>query len=69
MRLKGKPSHATMHDDIRLENGVTALPSTSRGEGAWKDIHVTREFEQRSVNEGRMSDDSQKDLYTGFAKK
>jgi hypothetical protein len=70
MRLKGKPSHSTMNEDIRLEHDITALPSAYRqhSQEAWKEIHVTRDFEQRSVNEGRLSDDSQKDLYTGFPK-
>jgi hypothetical protein len=68
MRLKGKPSQSTMSDDIHLERGVTALPQANRqySQEHWKEIHVTRDFEQRSVNEGRSSDDSQKDLYAGF---
>jgi hypothetical protein len=70
MRLKGKPSQSTMSDDIRLEHSVTALPQAygQPGHESWKEIHVTRDFEQRSVNEGRPSDDSQKDLYSGFPK-
>jgi hypothetical protein len=70
MRLKGKPSQSTMNDDVRLEHGITALPHAHRQSNHenWKEIHVTHDFEQRSVNEGRMSDDSQKDLYTGFPK-
>jgi hypothetical protein len=57
-----------MKEDIRLEQGITALPNAYKQNGAWKEIHVTRDFEQRSVNERRLSDDSQKDLYTGFPK-
>jgi hypothetical protein len=71
MRLKGKPSHATINEDIRLKHDITALPHAYRphSQEAWKEIHVTRDFEQRSVNEGRVSDDSQKDLYSGFPKR
>lgn len=53
-----------MNEDI----AITALPNAYRHSEAWKEIHVTRDFEQRSVNEGRLSDDSQKDLYNGFPK-
>jgi len=66
MRLKGKPSQATMKDEILLEHGITTVPNSYRGD-KWKEIHITRDFEQRSVN-GRMSDDSQKDLYQGYPK-
>jgi hypothetical protein len=70
MRLKGKPSQSTMGEEIRLERSVTALPQAYRQphHESWKEIHVTHDFEQRSVNEGRLSDDSQKDLYNGFPK-
>ncbi|KAH7389433.1 hypothetical protein DE146DRAFT_162982 [Phaeosphaeria sp. MPI-PUGE-AT-0046c] len=70
MKLKGRPSQSTMNDDVHLEQGVTALPHAYRQDSAdpWKEIHVTRDFEQRSVNEGRNSDDSQKDLYPNFPK-
>lgn len=59
-----------MNDDVRLEHGITALPHAYRQDSAdaWKEIHVTKDFEQRSVNEERTSDDSQKDLYAGFPK-
>lgn len=62
-----------MKDEILLEHGITALPNAHRGDGAdaWKEIHVTRDFEQRSVRskgEERLSDDSQKDLYQGYPK-
>lgn len=69
MKLKTRPSQSTMTDD-NLERGITALPASHQkhGNDAWKEIHVTRDFEQRSVNEGRSSDDSQKDLYAGFGK-
>jgi hypothetical protein len=70
MRLKGKPSQSTMDDEVRLEHGITALPNAyreSRRDG-WKDIHVTHDFEQSSVKEGRRSDASRKDLYGGFPK-
>jgi hypothetical protein len=68
MKLKTRPSQSTMTDDVNLERGITALPASHRRGEAWKEIHVTRDFEQRSVNEGRSSDDSQKDLYAGFGK-
>jgi hypothetical protein len=59
-----------MNDEVRLEHGITALPHAHRqsSQEHWKEIHVTHDFEQRSVNEGRMSDASQKDLYGGFPK-
>jgi hypothetical protein len=70
MRLKARPSQSTMNDDVRLERGITALPNSHRQHNnePWKEIHVTRDFEQRSVSESRVSDDSQRDLYAGFAK-
>ncbi|KAH4107913.1 hypothetical protein HBI80_129120 [Parastagonospora nodorum] len=63
-RLKGKNSQSTMNEEI----AIAALPNAYRHGEAWKEIHVTRDFEQRSVNERRLSDDSQKDLYNGFPK-
>jgi hypothetical protein len=64
MRLKGKPSQRTMIENIDLEPGVAALPYAEMHLG---EIHVTRDFEQRSANEGRPSDsDSQKDLFTAY---
>jgi hypothetical protein len=70
MRLKGKPSHSTMDDEVRLEHGITALPNAHRESRRddWKDIHVTHDFEQSSMKDGRRSDDSRKDLYDGFPK-
>jgi hypothetical protein len=70
MRLKGKPNQSTMSDDVRLEHGVTALPHAYRQSSHehWKEIHVTRDFEQSSMKEGRRSDDSQKALHNGFPK-
>lgn len=73
MKLHGKPSSTTMKDEILLEQGyahgnggVTALPSAYKGgmgPAAWKEIHVQRDFEQRSVNEERNSDDSRGGLF------
>jgi hypothetical protein len=70
MRLKGKPSQSTINNDIQLEHEITALSHAYRQSSNehWKEIHVTRDFEQRSFNEERTSDDSQKDLHTGFPK-
>ncbi|KAH8722918.1 hypothetical protein GQ44DRAFT_774445 [Phaeosphaeriaceae sp. PMI808] len=70
MRLEGKPSQSTIDDDIHLENGVTVSPNAYRQprHEEWKEIHVTRGFEQRSVNEGRPSDDRQRDLYSNLSK-
>jgi hypothetical protein len=67
MRLKGRPSQVTVgdRDEILLEHGVRRGLG-GKGEN-WKEIHVTRDFEQRSVS-GRVSDDSQKDLYWGHPK-
>lgn len=67
MRLHGKPSQNSMTED--LEHGMTALPDARHvRQDRWREIHVTKDFEQRSVNEGRSSDDSQKDLYTHFGR-
>lgn len=64
MRLKGKTSQSTFSGDIDLEPGVTALPHAARYHGQ---IHVTHEFDQRSVNDGRASEsDSQKDLFPKY---
>jgi hypothetical protein len=59
-----------MSDEVKLEHGITALPHAYRqpSHEHWKEIHVTHDFEQRSIKEGRRSDDSQKGLYTGFPK-
>lgn len=63
-----------MHDQILLEHGVTApahSQSNSLGHprtGDWKEIHVTRSFEQQSMNADRLSDDSRKGLESGFPK-
>ncbi|KAF2028470.1 hypothetical protein EK21DRAFT_113808 [Setomelanomma holmii] len=69
MRLNCKPSHSTMNEDVRLEHGITALPHTYQQRicGS-KEIHVGRDFEQRSLNEneGRVSGDSRKEFYSGW---
>lgn len=68
MRLKSKPSESTINNDIQLWHDITALPYVYRQSSHehWKEIHVIHDFEQRSMKEGRMSDGSQKDLYTGL---
>lgn len=66
MRLNGKPSNGNLTDDVQLEHGFTALPQAHRqpnGHERWKEIHVTQDFEQRSVDLGRESADSQKDFF------
>lgn len=52
MRLKAKPSHSTMNDDVYLESGVTAVPPIHRSadHDNWKEIHVTRGVEQCYTN-------------------
>jgi hypothetical protein len=59
-RLQAKPS---IGEDIRLEHGIREIPQVyeKRGQESWKEIHVMREFEQRSMN-GRGSGDSTTDL-------
>ncbi|KAL5120160.1 hypothetical protein ACEQ8H_001986 [Pleosporales sp. CAS-2024a] len=73
VRLRGEQQSLgrSMGDEYGLQNGraVTAVPDVYRGaRDTWKEIHVTRDFEQMSMNEGRMSDDSRKDLYAKFPK-
>jgi hypothetical protein len=67
-RLRAKQSQSTIGDEIRLERktmGVKEVDAMPRHE-SWKEIHVTRDFEQRSVNGVRGSEDSRKELYSGF---
>lgn len=65
MRLKGMPSRSSMGDDIRLEPGVGTVIDPGRDH--WKEIHVTRDIEQRSLNDDRLSDHSP-GSYTRFPK-
>lgn len=58
IRLNAKPSQSTLNEDqiLDIETGVTAARRPSYD--AWKEIHVTRSIEQRSVNHTRSSDGS-----------
>jgi len=64
VRLKGKNSQSTFGGgediDMDMERGVSKLPGTERFHG---EIHVQKEFEQRSFSERKMSDGSQKGLF------
>jgi hypothetical protein len=66
-RLRAKQSQSTVGEDVRLERkgGVGEVHEMPRRE-SWKEIHVTKDFEQRSVNEDRESGDSRRELHSGF---
>ncbi|KAF2277553.1 uncharacterized protein EI97DRAFT_457554 [Westerdykella ornata] len=58
VRLKGMPSHSSMGDAVHLKSGAGTVLEQSHGHDEWKEIRVTRDVEQGSINDDGISDES-----------